>query len=65
MAGLVGIDRWGFCLIRTGQINTVFALCYMFEVIAKYYEGWLPEGAHPRARQSFNQSFQTEPKARK
>ncbi|MBI3728406.1 MAG: TIGR02285 family protein [Burkholderiales bacterium] len=47
------------------QINTVLARREILEAVASYYEGWLPEDAHPLARQVFSQAFQVKPRVRK
>lgn len=47
------------------QINTVLARREILEAVAAYYEGWLPEDAHPLARQVFSMAFPVRPRSRK
>jgi uncharacterized protein (TIGR02285 family) len=47
------------------QINAVLARRDILEAIAAYYEGWLPEDAHPLARQVFSLAFPVKPRTKK
>lgn len=65
LLGYAACSKSPFGEQATEQINAVLARREILEAIASYYEGWLPEDAHPLARQVFNQAFQVKPRVRK
>ncbi|PXX37781.1 TIGR02285 family protein [Undibacterium pigrum] len=65
LLGYVACSKSPFGELAIEQINAVLARRDLLESIASYYEGWLPEDAHPLARQVFNLAFPVKARPRK